>query len=75
MEERKKLEKKIKRHVDGLTDAEDNLHRLEEKGLPKEIIDEEKAKVESTRNDLEKLNTDLKELDAEIRKIKAKRVK
>lgn len=75
MEERKKLEKKIKRHVDGLTDAEDNLHRLEEKGLPQGIIDEEKAKVEATRKDLEKLNGELKELDAKIRKVKAIKVK
>jgi hypothetical protein len=75
MEERNKLEKRIKRHVDGLTDAEDDLHRLEGKGLPQEIIDEEKAKVETTRKELEKLNGELKELDAKIRKVKAIKVK
>ena len=75
MEKKEKLEKKIKRHVEGLNDAEDNLHMLEEKGLPQEIIDEEKAKIESTRKDLDKLNGELKELNAEIKKVKAIKTK
>lgn len=75
MEKRGKLEKKMKRFVDGLAEGEENLQRLEEKGLPQGIIDEEKVKVESTRTELEKLNAELNELDKEIKKVKAIKTK
>ena len=75
MEKRKKLEKEMKRYVDALADGEENLHRLEEKGLPQEIIDEEREKINTTKKDLEELNSKIKELDGEIRKVKAKKVK
>ena len=65
----------MKRFVDGLAEGEENLQRLEEKGLPQGIIDEEKVKVESTRTELEKLNAELNELDKEIKKVKAIKTK
>ena len=71
IERRRKLENEYKRYVDGLTDGEENLHRLEEKGLPQDIIDEERAKIESSKKELEKVNSELNELNAEIKKIEA----
>lgn len=71
MEKREKLKKEKNRLKESLAEGEENLHRLEEKGLPQEIIDEERAYVEAAKIELENHNVKLKELDKEIRKVKA----
>ena len=54
-----------------VADGEDSIRQLEEKGVPQEIINEEKANLESNKKIIEKMQEDIKALYSEIRKIKA----
>ena len=71
LEKLDKLKKKMKKFENAVSEYEDSIHRLEEKGVPQEIINEEKANLESNKKIIEKMQEDIKALNSEIRKIES----
>ena len=66
-----KLKKKMNKIENAVADGEDSIRQLEEKGVPQEIINEEKANLESNKKIIEKMQEDIKALNSEIRKIES----
>lgn len=66
-----KLKKKMNKIENAVADGEDSIRQLEEKGVPQEIINEEKANLESNKKKIEKMQEDIKALNSEIRKIES----
>ena len=66
-----KLKKKMNKIENAVADGEASIRQLEEKGVPQEIINEEKANLESNKKIIEKMQEDIKALNSEIRKIES----
>ena len=75
LEKLDKLKKKIKKYEKAVNECEDSIHRLEEKGVSQEIIDEEKVNLESNKKQVEDLQRQMDSVNSEIRKVKAMRIK
>ena len=74
LEKLDKLKKKMKKFENAVSEYEDSIHRLEEKGVSQEIIDEEKANMESNKKQVEDLQRQINSVNSEIRKVKAMRI-
>lgn len=69
-----KANKKMQKYENAVSECENSIHRLEEKGVSQEIIDEEKASLESNKKQVDKIQDEIKAINSEIRKVKALRV-
>lgn len=74
LEKLDKLKKKMKKYEKAVNECEDSIHRLEEKGVSQEIIDEEKVNLESNKKQVEDLQRQMDSVNSEIRKVKAMRI-
>jgi hypothetical protein len=54
-----------------VSECEDSIHKLEEKGISQEIIDEEKVNLESNKKQVEDVQRQIDSVNSEIRKVKA----
>lgn len=70
-----KLKAKLQKFEDAVTEGIDNLHKLEEKGLSQEILDEERINVKNNKTQVKKLQDEIKALNSEIRKVKSIKIK
>lgn len=68
------LTQKMQKYKNAASECEDSIHRLEEKGVSQEIIDEEKDNLESNKKQVENLQRQIDSVNSEIRKVKAIRV-
>ena len=74
MKELDKLKQKMQKYENAVSECEDSIHRLEEKGISQEIIDEEKVNLESNKKQFEDLQRQIDSVNSEIRKVKAMRI-
>jgi len=74
IQELDKLKQKMRKYEIAVSECEDSIHRLEEKGVSQEIIDEEKTNVETNKKQVEELQNEINAINSEIRKVKAIRV-
>ena len=68
------MTQKMQKYENAASECEDSIHRLEEKGVSQEIIDEEKANLESNKKQVEDLQRQIDSVNSEIRKVKAMRI-
>ena len=71
VENKNKLKAEMQQYQDAVTNAENNIKILEEKGVPKEIIDEERANIENNIAQIEILKRKIKGLNCDIKIIKS----
>ena len=71
VENKNKLKAELQQYQDSVTDAENNIKILEEKGVPKEIIDEERVNIENNKAQIEILKRKIKGLNCDIKIIKS----
>jgi hypothetical protein len=69
------LKDKLQKFEDAVTEGANNLHLMEEKGLPIEILDEERANMDANKVKMNELQQEIIILNSEIRKTKAIRTK
>jgi vacuolar-type H+-ATPase subunit I/STV1 len=70
LDEKGKLKSKLQQLNDAILEIEDNIKKLEEKGVPQEIINEERTNADSNITQIQELKKEIRKLNNEIKTIK-----
>ncbi len=69
------LKEELQKHEDAYNGGIETVDILKERGVQKDIIDEEKANIDSNKKAIDELQIKIKDINREIRKVNAKKIK